>query len=88
MLQQHGCQGKDGTGIEVLEKLVEFGYDYIELPLAQMMELSDEEFEELKQKLNVLALIVRACNNFFPVYMRLTGPETDKAAIEKYYKKH
>ena len=81
------AKGKDGTGIEVLEKLVEFGYDYIELPLAQMMELSDEEFEELKQRVERSGINCEACNNFFPVYMRLTGPETDKAAIEKYYKK-
>ena len=32
----------DKTGIETIEKLKKFGYDYIELPLSEIMDLPPE----------------------------------------------
>lgn len=80
------AKGADGTGIEVIEKIAEYGFDYIELPLAQMMELSDEQFAALKKRGNNSKIRCETCNNFFPVNIKLTGPEVDKKQIETYYK--
>jgi sugar phosphate isomerase/epimerase len=67
----------DGTGIEIVERLEEIGFDYIELSLAHMMALSDSDFDVLKERLQGSGLRCEACNNFFPSHIRLTGIETD-----------
>ena len=43
----------DGTGREWIEKGRGIGFDYVELPLAQMMDLNEEEF--LQDLWNLLA---------------------------------
>jgi D-psicose/D-tagatose/L-ribulose 3-epimerase len=77
--------GKDGTGIENIEKIAGYGFDYIELPLAQMMDLNGEDFEALKKRVATSGIRCETCNNFFPASMKLTGPTIDKEAIEGYY---
>lgn len=74
----------DGTGIEWIGDLAELGYDYAELPLAQMMALSDEAFQELKDKVLKAELPCDVCNNFFPVNLRLTGGDVDNGKIDDY----
>lgn len=78
------AKGPDKTGIEIVERIAAYGYDYIELPLAEMMDLSDEEFEELRQRVKASGISCRACNNLFPARLRLTGPEADMEAISDY----
>lgn len=80
------AKGADGTGIEIIEKIADYGFDYIELPLAQMMELSDQQFAELKERVSQSKINCETCNNFFPVNIKLTGPEIDKNKISSYYK--
>lgn len=78
------AEGEDGTGIEFLEQLVSYGYDYVELPLAQMMDLSPAEFGTLKNRVEVSGVNCEVCNNFFPTGYRLTGPDADMEANLKY----
>lgn len=77
--------GPDRTGVEVVERLAEYGYDYIELPLAEMMALDGGAFRALRARVEASGLRCEACNNFFPGKIRLTGPETDPAGIREYY---
>ena len=74
----------DGTGAEHLETLRELGYDYVELPCAEMMRLDDAAFDGLLARLKALGLPCEASNNFFPPTMRLTGPAVDDAAVDAY----
>ena len=74
----------DGTGSEWIEKGQEGGFDYIELPLAQMVDLDDEAFLSLKERLGVSGLKCEACNNFFPASIRLTGNTVNYGKIEEY----
>lgn len=76
--------GSDETGIEFLEKLEQYGYDYVELPLAQLMELSDAEFNSIKERVIKSSVNCEVCNNFFPTSFRLTGPEVDNKKIIDY----
>lgn len=71
----------DGTGIEYIEAVARAGFDYAELPLAEMMRLSDREFGSLAERVANSGIRCEACNNFFPKTMRLTGDgaETDAA---------
>lgn len=78
------ASGPDRTGIETVEMLAEYGYDYIELPLAEMMDLSDADFAALKDRVAASGLRCEVCNNFFPARIRLTGPEADEQAIQTY----
>lgn len=73
-------------GSHYISALAKAGYDYAELPLAQMMELTDSEFEGLLQSLSEAGLTCRCCNNFFPATVRLTGEQTDAKKIEAYIK--
>lgn len=77
--------GPDKTGVEIVERIAAMGYDYIELPLAEMMALSGEEFAALKARVAASGIRCEVCNNFFPSQVRLTGPEADLAAVERYF---
>jgi len=77
----------DGTGSEWIEKGKESGFDYVELPLAQMVDLDDEKFCSLKEKLSLSSLTCEACNNFFPASIRLTGNSVDYKKIDEYLDK-
>ena len=81
------AEGPDGTGIEHIEKLAELGYDYVELPTAQLMALDDEEFAALKERVFKAGIPCETSNNLFPVNLRLTGPDVDMDAIEAYARK-
>jgi D-psicose/D-tagatose/L-ribulose 3-epimerase len=78
---------RDGTGSEWIERGRESGFDYVELPLVQMVDLHDEEFRSLKEKVYFSGLTCEACNNFFPASIRLTGNAVDHGKIEAYLDK-
>jgi len=50
----------DGTGIEYIEKLAEYGYDYAELPLAEITALSEKKFIDLKKRVEESGIKVSA----------------------------
>lgn len=74
----------DGTGMEWLGDLAAFGFDYVELPLAQVMDLDEAGFAQLKQRLSDSGIPCQTCNNFFPTTLRLTGPEADMPRVMDY----
>ncbi len=76
--------GADGTGIERLETIARLGYDYVELPLAEMAALSEEQFAEIKRQVAQSGLRCETCNNFFPGTIRLTGPDVNMDEVLAY----
>lgn len=74
----------DPIGAAYIPGVKNAGFDYVELPLAQVMELPETAFENLLEKLREVHLPCEACNNFFPATLRLTGNETNPEAIERY----
>ena len=80
--------GSDGSGREFLPMIAESGFDYAELPLAQMMCYGDSDFQRLfLDPLSVSGLECHCCNNFFPAGIRLTGPDADHAGAIEYAKR-
>ena len=76
------------VGEEYLLMLAVLGYDYVELPLGDLVTMLPHERRQSLKKLLADTLPVRACNNFFPNGIRLTGPEpTPFSAIEDYGKR-
>lgn len=78
------ARNADGIGYEHLGVLKESGYDYAELPLAEIMVLPDEAFLSLRQALIHSQIPCEACNNFFPGTLRLTGADTNWSGILQY----
>lgn len=66
-----------GFGIEIIEKISEMGYDYIELSLSHIMNMDDNEFSFLIERVSSSGISCEACNNFFPASIRLTGKNAD-----------
>lgn len=77
----------DGTGIENIEKLKEAGFDYVELPLAELTRLSDPEREVIIGRLKSSGMNSEACNNMFPRTFRLTGPDVRMDEVLAYAEK-
>lgn len=87
---KYGCclnmvsSGPDGIGIEWIPQAAMTGCDYLELPLAEIMQMEEVEFKALKKRLEDTGIPCKACNNFFPGELRLTGPELEKDRIVEY----
>ena len=67
-----------------IELIKELGYDYIELPLATLAEMSDEEFDAVVKDLEVNKLPCQACNLFLPKSQKITGANRNHPAALAY----
>jgi len=76
----------DRVGVEIIESLTRFGFDYIELSLSDTAALSLPEFNRLKQRIGNSGIPCEACNNFFPARVRLTGSEVKLSLALEYAK--
>lgn len=65
----------------------EAGYDYVELPLAQIMDLDEKEFDGLLAQLLESGIPCETCNNFFPAAVRLTGEDVQPEKVKEYIRK-
>lgn len=74
------------TGAESIPVIAGRGFDYIELPLAQVMELSAAGFRDLLGRIRDGGIPMEACNNFFPATVRLTGEDAKKETALEYAK--
>jgi sugar phosphate isomerase/epimerase len=79
--------GAGWTGAEYIGLLAELGYDYAEMPMAEIMGLDEPAFLSVLDMLDVAGIPCEACNNLFPRHMRLTGPEVDHDAVFDYMKR-
>jgi D-psicose/D-tagatose/L-ribulose 3-epimerase len=85
-----GCCGSmiapatDPIGIEIIEPLAAFGFDYIELSLRDLAALPASAVTSLLARIQRTGLACEVCNNFFPPEIRLTGPAADLAAALRY----
>lgn len=74
----------DPAGISNLEIVAQAGYDYVELPVAEIVLLDDKQFDALVNRLDTIGLRCESCNNFFPKHLRLTGAERSEEKIRAY----
>lgn len=73
-----GAQDPAHIGYERIPALKKMGFDYVELPLAQVMSLGETAFREGPlEMLHRCEMPCLAMNNFFPATYRLTGPHAD-----------
>lgn len=81
------AQGNDRIGIDRVELIAGIGYDYIELPLVQLMHLSDAEFAALCDRVKRAGIPCRSCSNLLPGDIRVTGPNVDYDKVRTYLEK-
>jgi D-psicose/D-tagatose/L-ribulose 3-epimerase len=74
----------DPIGIAIVEDMARLGFDYIELSLAAMAALPEDDFAALARRIAQSGIPCEACNNFFPPHVRLTGPEARLPAALEY----
>jgi D-psicose/D-tagatose/L-ribulose 3-epimerase len=85
-----GCCGSmispatDRLGVEIVESLAQFGFDYIELSLSDMAALPPPAFRRLRERMARSGIPCEACNNFFPPRVRLTGSNARLPAALEY----
>ncbi len=77
----------DGIGVEWIDIYKKAGYDYVELPLAQIMQLDNEDYQTLLKKLERTGLSCQACNNFYPANIKLLGEQFNSFDFLEYTKK-
>lgn len=77
----------DGIGRETFKCFAEAGYDYVELPLSQIMSLAEKDFLKLIKETEIFTDGCYACNNFFPPEIKLTGVDVNYSRVEQYAKK-
>ena len=76
----------DGTGREVMEKIKNAGFDYLELPFGATNALSDAEFHSLVSQVEKADIPVESMNSAFPGSLKLVGEDIDEDAVEKFIK--
>ncbi|MDL2228910.1 sugar phosphate isomerase/epimerase [Treponema sp. OttesenSCG-928-L16] len=75
---------KEKTGMENIPLIASLGYDYIEVPLSNIMALPESKRREVSDFIKSAGIPAEACNNFFPPSVRLTGPEAKMPVILEY----
>lgn len=69
-----GATDREGIGLSQIPLAAKLGFDYVEIPLAQVMALEDGAFFEGPMRaLSESGIACGCCNNFFPASIRLTG---------------
>ena len=74
------------TGVTIIPMIAELGFDYLELPLAQIMSATEAQRVEVVKAVEAGGIPALACNNFFPARVRLTGPEAKLELALEYAK--
>ena len=70
------AQDSFGVGYGWIPALKDAGFDYVDLPMAQMMQMDDGTFRSrILSALRETGLPCDCVNNLFPAGIRLTGPE-------------
>lgn len=75
---------RDPIGRAYITTAQQAGYDYVELPLAQVMDLGQTEFSELTTQLSASGIPCEVCNNFLPSNIKITGLDVRKEKVKDY----
>ena len=78
------CGNQDEKAMRYIDELAQIGYDYLELPLTQIMELTDVEFSIMRDDIDKKNIGCWVCNDFFPASIKITGPNIDLQKIDDY----
>lgn len=72
---------------ELLERIQQAGFDYVEFPLMMIETLDEPAFEKLLSELDRLGLACDCSCNYFPGRIKVVGPTANKDEIDAYLDK-
>ncbi len=75
------------TEFEFVPEAAGLGFDYLELPLARIMELSDDEFEELTAYTEAAGINIEAMYDMLPASLRVNGNDVFARQQHEYLEK-
>ena len=76
------------AGAKYFDTLAELGYDYVEIPLNMLSQLSDDEVKQVRAALRSSGLPCRTCNDFMPTSYQIVGSDlTPREEIKRYLKR-
>ncbi len=75
------------TTFDKIPTLIDAGYDYIEFGFGNLVKMSEEDFEQAKATVEKYKFYAESYNGFFPVDIRLTGPDVDYDIIAEHTEK-
>ncbi len=78
------AKNADGSEFDLIQAAKQAGFDYMELPVATVAALSEEDFAALKARVAAGGLPVEAMNVLFPGSLHLTGLGVDWKAVKAY----
>ncbi len=79
--------GEQEVKVDLLEVLLEIGFDYMECSLASIVGLEEKDFERVEEYVRHAKLPVLASNGFFPGNIKLVGDAVDLEAVKAYTEK-
>ncbi len=65
------------AGLKDIDAVRSAGFDYLEVRVAEVEALTDENFQKLQARLKELKLATPAANSFLPGRIKVTGPSVD-----------
>jgi len=71
----------DKIGLKWLKVYKTAKFEYVELPLAQIMQLTIEEFRDVLIKLKEVDMVCEACNNLYLPNIKLVGSKVQVQGI-------
>jgi sugar phosphate isomerase/epimerase len=75
-----------GIGIDMLPLYRQVGFDYVELPLAEIMKAGAAQRKIVMEQLEECGIPCESCNNFYPADIKLTGERFNRRQFEAYTK--
>jgi len=72
------------SNIENIEEVENIGFDYIELSVSKIMDLSESDFSKAVEKVKKSKIKCEALNILFPKNMSLLGENVDREAVKTY----
>ncbi len=75
------------TPLKGIEAARDAGFDYLELGTSEISTLSDADFESALAHVKQIGLPVPVTNLFLPATLKVTGPEIDREAQDRYVQK-
>lgn len=80
---QSGTDAADALASGIAETH-RIGYDFAELTVRSLMELTEAQFDRLRGKLAGSSIRIPVLNSFIPPELKVTGPDADERALAPY----
>lgn len=72
------------AGAQWIDAAARLDYDYVELPLGEITQMTPSAFSRLKRTISDAAIPCYACNNFMPNTLKIVGPDASEKECQNH----